>query len=245
MIERTPIVNCALYWSNPVEFWSLLKTDWQTDYWTTATFPATWEGYFYGLRTDPRPFEPGKLFNSFRLGIAKLQHFPVGRYGIFRIAGPKGLTCLSEIASNLTKTISRRMDIRFDLAASRNPSRTVSATTPLRFRNFSKTEFLSVLSQPIGFHPNGVQIRTHRPRKPMMACLPTDQGILQFHWLETEGVFLGGGGELIISGKKVDLHLPLDLGKVPEKFGDDSYYRDWMHKEQTDKQTNKHSSLYI
>jgi len=31
--------------------------------------------------------------------------------------------------------------------------------------------------------------------------------------------------------------LPWDLGKHREKFGDRSYHRGWMHKEQTDKQT--------
>ena len=38
---------------------------------------ATWEGCFYGLRAEPQPFEPDKLFNPFRPDIAKLQYFPV------------------------------------------------------------------------------------------------------------------------------------------------------------------------
>jgi hypothetical protein len=116
-----------------------------------------------------------------------LQHSPVGRHGIFRISGRKGLNCLSVIGSNLTNTISRRMDIRFDLAAPRNPYKTVSATIQSRFRHFSKNEFLLVPSQPIEFHSNGAQIRTHRARKPTMACPLTYRGILKFHWLETEG----------------------------------------------------------
>ena len=39
--------------------------------------------------------------------------------------------------------------------------------------------------------------------------------------------------------------LPLDLGKYCGKFGDASYHRDWMYSEQTDRQTDKFSSLYI
>ena len=94
------------------------------------------------------------------------------------------------------------MDIEFELAASKNPCRTVSATIQLRFRDFSKTEFLLVLSQPIGFQPNGPQIRTQHPGKPIVPCPLFENGILQFHWLETEGGLLGGGKDLSFPGKK-------------------------------------------
>ena len=137
------------------------------------------------------------------------------------------------------------MDIRFDLAASRNPSRTVSATIQLRFRDFSKNEFLLVLSQPIGFQPNGPQIRTQHPRKPIVTCPLCENGILQFHWLETEGGLLGGGEGLEIFGKKVAHDLLLDERRISGKFGCTGTYSGQMHSEQTDKQTNKHSSLYI
>ena len=45
-----------------------------------------------------------------------------------------------------------------------------------------------------------------------------------------EGSF--GGGGPIIYGEKIGLDLPLDPGKVHGKFGDASYYRDRMYKEQ-------------
>ena len=45
----------------------------------------------------------------------------------------------------------------------------------------------------------------------------------------------------ILSRNKVNVDLPLGLRKYRGKFGGDSYYRDWMHSEQT----NKLSSLYI
>ena len=70
------------------------------------------------------------------------------------------------------------MDIEFELAVSENPCSTVSATKELRFSDFSVDEFLLVRSQPIGFQPNGPQIRTHRPRKPMATCRLSDLGVL-------------------------------------------------------------------
>ena len=88
------------------------------------------------------------------------------------------------------------MDIEFELAAFKNPSKTVFTSIQLRFRDFSKNEFLLVLSQPIGFHPNRPRIRTQRPRKAMMTCPLFENGILQFHWLETDGDLLGGGEDL-------------------------------------------------
>ena len=139
------------------------------------------------------------------------------------------------------------MNTRFDLAAPRNPSSAVCATTPLRFKDFSKNIFLSVLSYPIGFPPNGAQTRTDRPRKPMMACPQTYQRILQFHWLETEGVFLGGGewGGFVISRQKVALDLLLDGRKIPGKCDVSDTYWVQMHEEQINRQTDKHSPLYI
>ena len=133
------------------------------------------------------------------------------------------------------------MGIGFELAASVNPTRFVSATIQLRFREFSEDEFLLALSQPIGFQPNGPQIRTQHPQKPMMACPLTYQGILQFHWLVTEGVWRGGG--LFIFGNKVAYDLLLDERRIPGKFGCTGTYCVEMHKEQTDKQTDKHSTL--
>ena len=59
------------------------------------------------------------------------------------------------------------MGIGFELAASANPTSTASATTSLRFSDFSEDELLLVLSQPIGFRPNGPQIRSQQPRKPI------------------------------------------------------------------------------
>ena len=79
-----------------------------------------------------------------------------------------------------------------------------------------------------------------------MACPPTYQGILQFHWLKTEGVFLGGGGRRrVISGAKVAYDLLLDERRIPGKFGSAGTYGAHMHKEQTNRQKNKHSSLYF
>jgi hypothetical protein len=68
--------------------------------------------------------------------------------------------------------------------------------------------------------------------------------MLQSYWLETQGGRFGGKGP-IISGEKVAVDLPLDLGKVHGKFGDASYYRDRMHKEQTNKQTSKQTFFFI
>ena len=137
------------------------------------------------------------------------------------------------------------MDVRFDLAASKNPCRTVFATIQLRLRDFSKNEFLLALSQTIGFHPNGPRIRTQHPRKPIETCPLFENRILQFHWLETEGGLLGGGEGLEISGKKVAHDLLLDERRIPGKFGCTGTYSVQMHKEQTNRQTNKLSSLYI
>ena len=67
------------------------------------------------------------------------------------------------------------MDTQFGLAASKNPCTTVSTTIQLRFRDFSKNEFLLVLSQPTGFQPNGPQIRTQHSLKP---CPLFENGIL-------------------------------------------------------------------
>jgi hypothetical protein len=50
---------------------------------------------------------------------------------------------------------------------------------------------------------------------------------------------------LLLQPRQHRLDLPLDLEECHGKFGDASYYRDQMHKEQTDRQTDKHSSLYI
>ena len=41
------------------------------------------------------------------------------------------------------------------------------------------------------------------------------------------------------------LDLPLDLGKYCGRFDDASYPSDWMYSEQTNRQTNKHSSFYM
>ena len=91
------------------------------------------------------------------------------------------------VGFRLTRHSPNQNNVRFDLAASRNSSRTVSATILLRFRDFSKTEFLLVLSQPIGFQPNVPQIRTQHHRKPIGTRSLLENGIVQFHWLETEG----------------------------------------------------------
>ena len=146
------------------------------------------------------------------------------------------------------------MSIGFELAASANPTSTVSATTSFRFGEFSEDEFLSALSQPIGFRPSGPQIWSQQPRKPTGTCSLFDHGILFSSspipknaanlLVENTGGRLWGGGP-IIPRNKVALDLPRDLGKVPGKFGDAGYYRDRMHSEQTNRQTNRHSSLYI
>ena len=70
------------------------------------------------------------------------------------------------------------MDIEFELAVSENPCSTVSATMELRFSDFTVDEFLLVRSQLIGFPANGPQIRTHRPRKPMVTCPLRDLEVL-------------------------------------------------------------------
>ena len=71
---------------------------------------------------------------------------------------PKRSICLHSRSENsfsvgflLTRPIMNQNNIGFELAAFLKPSRTVSATIQLRFRDFSKIEFLLVLSQPIGF----------------------------------------------------------------------------------------------
>jgi hypothetical protein len=139
------------------------------------------------------------------------------------------------------------MGIGFELAASVNPTSTVSATIQLRLRDFSEDEFLLVLSQPIGFHPNRLQIRSQQRRKPIVSCPLFDHGLLfsSSPIPRNAAILLVGniGGSFgwercIIFGKKVGLDLPLGLGKVHGKFGDASYYRDRMHSEQTNKQTN-------
>ena len=122
-------------------------------------FSAIKEIYFDGAMGDPQPFKPDKLF---------LRNLPPRRMEIvFELAAcriPKNSAfatnpikisffprSLIPIVSELIHRISRRIGIRFDLAASRNPSRTVSATVRLRFKDFSKNEFLLVLSQPMDF----------------------------------------------------------------------------------------------
>jgi hypothetical protein len=131
------------------------------------------------------------------------------------------------------------MDIRFAIVTSRNPSRTVSTTIQLRLRDFSKNEFLLVLSQPIGFHPNRAHIRTQHPRKPIVTCPLFENGVMQSHWLEIEGVFWGG--RTYNFREKIALDLLLDERRIPGKFGCASTYGVQMHQEQTD----KHSPLYI
>ena len=133
------------------------------------------------------------------------------------------------------------MDIRVDLnTALRNSSSTISATIPLRFRDFSKNEFLLVLSQALGFQPNGPQIGTQHPRKPILTCplLEKTEYCNSIGW-KPRGIFLEGGGEgLIISGKKIALDFLLDERRIPGKFGCTGTYCIQMHEEQTDKQTN-------
>ncbi len=70
------------------------------------------------------------------------------------------------------------MDLEFELAASRNPYRTVFAKTQFSLAGFLAAQFLLVSNQPIGFEVNEPQIRIHRPRKPMMTYLRFDQGVL-------------------------------------------------------------------
>jgi len=72
-----------------------------------------------------------------------------------------------------------------------------------------------------------------------------ENGILQFYWLEIEGGLLGGGEGLEISGEKVAHDLLLDERRIPGKFGCTGTYSVQMHSEQTDKQADKHSPLYI
>ena len=118
-----------------------------------------------------------------------------------------------------------------------NPSRSVSPTIQLRFRDFSKNEFLLVLIQPVGFKPNGPQIRSQHPQKPLVTCLLFENGILQFHWLETEGDLFRGEG-LVIFGKKVVLDLLLVEKRIPRKFGCTGTYSAQIHIEQTNRHTN-------
>jgi hypothetical protein len=70
------------------------------------------------------------------------------------------------------------MDFEFELAASRNPYRTVFAKTQFSLAGFLAAQFLLVSSQPIGFQVNEPQIRTHRVRKPKLTYLRFDHGML-------------------------------------------------------------------
>jgi hypothetical protein len=70
-----------------------------------------------------------------------------------------------------TRRISRRMGTGFELAAYRNPWRTVLAKIKFRLADFLAAQFILVSSQPIGFQVNEPQIRIHRPRKPMVTYL--------------------------------------------------------------------------
>jgi hypothetical protein len=70
------------------------------------------------------------------------------------------------------------MDLEFELAASRNPYRTVFAKTPFSLAGFLEAQFLLVSSQPIRFQVIEPQIRIHRPRKPMVTYLRFDHGVL-------------------------------------------------------------------
>jgi hypothetical protein len=70
------------------------------------------------------------------------------------------------------------MNLEFELAASRNPYRTVFATTQFSLAGFLAAQFLLVSSQPIGFQVNEPHIRIHRPRKPMVTYLRFDHRVL-------------------------------------------------------------------
>ena len=66
----------------------------------------------------------------------------------------------------------------FALATSRNPEESVFAKIPLKLAVFVVSYFLLVLSQRIGFHPNGPQIRRQQPRKPIVTYPLSDHGVL-------------------------------------------------------------------
>ncbi len=70
------------------------------------------------------------------------------------------------------------MDIGFELATYRNPQRTGSAKIQFRLAGFLAARFALVSSQPTGFQVNEPQIRTHRPRKPMVTYFRFDHGVL-------------------------------------------------------------------
>jgi hypothetical protein len=70
------------------------------------------------------------------------------------------------------------MNLEFELAASRNPYRTVCAKTQFSLAGFLAAQFLLVSSQPIGFQVNEPHIRIHRPRKPMVTYLRFDHRVL-------------------------------------------------------------------
>lgn len=64
-----------------------------------------------------------------------------------------------------------------------------------------------------------------------MTCPLFENGILQFHWLETEGVW----GGLIISEAKVVYDLLLDKMSIPGKFRGTGAYGVETYEEHTDK----------
>jgi hypothetical protein len=138
------------------------------------------------------------------------------------------------------------MDIEFELAASRNPYRTVFAKTPFSLAGFLAAQFLLVSSQPIGFQVNESQIRIHRPRKPTVTYLRFDHWVL----LSTSPMlpnaaislvryicraFVGEG--LIFFRQKAVVDLLLDDAMIPGKFGCICLNGVEMHKEHTYIQT--------
>jgi hypothetical protein len=114
--------------------------------------------------------------------------------------------------------------------------------TPLFFSNTS----ISVDFRPQNFAPNGPQIQSQRPRKPMVTCALFDPGVL-FSGSSiprnvaillvgnTRGSFRRGWAHYF--REKIALDLPQDVVKACVNFGDASYYRDRIHSEQTNKQT--------
>ena len=131
------------------------------------------------------------------------------------------------------------MDTGFKLAGFGNRSRSVSAKILLRSASFRIDRFLLALRQPIGFQPNGTQIRTHRCRKPLVTRPWCDRGFLEGRSPIPRNAVIplagnrGGLGGFIISGQKVALDLLLDERKIPRKFGFPGTYRVQMHSEQT------------
>jgi hypothetical protein len=146
------------------------------------------------------------------------------------------------------------MGLEFELAASRNHYRTVFAKTQFPLAGFLAAQFLLVSSQPIGFQVNECQIRIHHPRKPMMTYLRFDHGVLlnTFPTLPNAAIslvryivgLLADRGSIFFSVKLV-VDLLLDERVYPAKFGCICSYGIEMHKEQTDRQTDKDSSLYV